>query len=157
MPKDSLYCQECGEDIHIVPDFDPELDYQMHQIWTEAVIASEARDERVQETYSEEYVEDETKHFSKSRNRAAYGLQNKPRNKHKSKLVKGILWCLFSVGAVFLGAAAVIIYQFSSPDYQARKGTKAVEAMHDQDTMDHYPRALPVENQELRFSLEKVP
>ncbi|MGN1146214.1 MAG: zinc-ribbon domain-containing protein, partial [Acetatifactor sp.] len=26
MPENSLYCEHCGEDIHIVPDFEPELE-----------------------------------------------------------------------------------------------------------------------------------
>ena len=31
MAEGSLYCEHCGEDIHIVPDFDPELERDMEQ------------------------------------------------------------------------------------------------------------------------------
>lgn len=31
MPEDSLYCEKCGEDIHMVPDFDPMADGQIHE------------------------------------------------------------------------------------------------------------------------------
>ena len=28
---DSLYCEQCGEDIHIVPDFEPEVELNIEQ------------------------------------------------------------------------------------------------------------------------------
>ena len=31
MKEGTLYCEHCGEDIHIVPDFEPELEYNMEQ------------------------------------------------------------------------------------------------------------------------------
>ena len=29
MEEGKLYCEHCGEDIHIVPDFEPEIEYNM--------------------------------------------------------------------------------------------------------------------------------
>ena len=31
MTEGHLYCEKCGEDIHIVPDFEPELERNMEQ------------------------------------------------------------------------------------------------------------------------------
>ena len=31
MEEGKLYCEHCGEDIHIVPDFEPEIEYNMAQ------------------------------------------------------------------------------------------------------------------------------
>ena len=31
MKEGTLYCEHCGEDIHIVPDFEPEIEYNMEQ------------------------------------------------------------------------------------------------------------------------------
>ena len=31
MEEGKLYCEHCGEDIHIVPDFEPEVEYNMAQ------------------------------------------------------------------------------------------------------------------------------
>ena len=31
MEEGKLYCEHCGEDIHIVPDFEPEVEYNMEQ------------------------------------------------------------------------------------------------------------------------------
>ncbi len=32
MPKHSLYCEKCGQDVHIVPDFEPEIELNLEQI-----------------------------------------------------------------------------------------------------------------------------
>ena len=29
--RGSLYCEHCGEDIHIVPDFDPEVEFSLEE------------------------------------------------------------------------------------------------------------------------------
>ncbi|MBE5875044.1 MAG: zinc-ribbon domain-containing protein [Lachnospiraceae bacterium] len=45
MSENTLYCEHCGEDIHIVPDFEPEIDLHLEQFITE--ISEEVqRDER---------------------------------------------------------------------------------------------------------------
>ena len=31
MAEGTLYCEHCGEDIHIVPDFEPELEADLEQ------------------------------------------------------------------------------------------------------------------------------
>ncbi len=31
MPEGSLYCEHCGEEIHMVPDFEPELEGNIEQ------------------------------------------------------------------------------------------------------------------------------
>ena len=31
MKEGTLYCEHCGEDIHIVPDFEPEIEYNIEQ------------------------------------------------------------------------------------------------------------------------------
>ncbi|MDR0963560.1 MAG: chitobiase/beta-hexosaminidase C-terminal domain-containing protein [Clostridium sp.] len=33
IPEDSLYCEQCGQDVHIVPDYDPKLEYQPQEGW----------------------------------------------------------------------------------------------------------------------------
>jgi len=35
MPKGSLYCEQCGQDIHIVPDFEPEVELNIEQTISE--------------------------------------------------------------------------------------------------------------------------
>ena len=42
-----LYCEHCGEDIHIVPDFEPEVEYNMEQTLSD--IAKEMEPEPAEE------------------------------------------------------------------------------------------------------------
>ena len=35
MTENTLYCEHCGEDIHIVPDFEPDIDLHLEQFITE--------------------------------------------------------------------------------------------------------------------------
>ena len=37
MEEGKLYCEHCGEDIHIVPDFEPEVEYNMEQTMSDIV------------------------------------------------------------------------------------------------------------------------
>jgi tetratricopeptide (TPR) repeat protein len=152
MPTDSLYCQECGEDIHMVPDFDPELDYQMHQVWIEALHDDEAEEEvedalvSIHQTPTE-MISNDNRH-----------KPPKYEKRRKNSILKVVMWCLFAAFTFALGVTVVFLYQYTSFDYQVRQGSKDVEAMRYQDAIGHFSRALELEkdNQELRFSLANV-
>ena len=47
MEEGKLYCEHCGEDIHIVPDFEPEVEYNMEQTLSD--IAKEMEPEPAEE------------------------------------------------------------------------------------------------------------
>ena len=47
MEEGKLYCEHCGEDIHIVPDFEPEVEYNMEQTLSD--IAKEMEPESAEE------------------------------------------------------------------------------------------------------------
>jgi tetratricopeptide (TPR) repeat protein len=148
MPTDSLYCLQCGEDIHIVPDFDPELDYQMHQVWIEAL----------QDTTMEEETEGGGEVVSITPTeviRAEKGFIKGYDKRRKRRALSVVLWGIFAVFTFALGVTVVIVYQYTSFAYQVRQGSKDVEAMRYQDAIGHFNRALELNNgnQELRFSL----
>jgi tetratricopeptide (TPR) repeat protein len=161
MPADSLYCQQCGEDIHIVPDFDSELDYQMQQVWIDALQDSEAEAESEAEDAQvsihqtpTEVIGNDNRHY-KSKGES---YPKKYGSRHKSGILKVVLWSLFAAFAFGLGVTVVFLYQYTSFDYQVRQGSKDVEAMRYQDAIGHFSRALELEkdNQDLRFSLANV-
>ena len=37
MPEGVLYCEHCGEDIHIVPDFEPELERNLEETMEQTI------------------------------------------------------------------------------------------------------------------------
>jgi hypothetical protein len=143
MPTDSLYCLQCGEDIHIVPDFDPELDYQMHQVWIEAL--------------QDASIEEVTEGGGEAGSIAPTEVIRAEKSVTK-RILSIVLWGFFAVFTFALGVTVVIVYQYTSFEYQVRQGSKDVEAMRYQEAIGHFNRALELnnDNQELRFSLANV-
>jgi hypothetical protein len=156
MPTDSLYCLQCGEDIHIVPDFDPELDYQMQQVWIEALKEAKIQEmaqgngAAVNNTPREVIRTEHTNSI-----RTAKGATKEYTQRRKKGISQAVGWSLFAVFAFALGVVVVMIYQYTSFEYQVRQGSKDVEAMRYQDAIGHYNRAMELNDSslELRFSL----
>ena len=95
----SLYCEHCGEDIHIVPDFEPEVEFSLEQTLSGIV-------EELGDSKSEKIAEPEEN---------ASGKQNKEHGRKRAKRRKKKLALLIG-GCVFLGlliSAAVCLLQFT--------------------------------------------
>ncbi len=104
MPEGSLYCEHCGEDIHIVPDFEPELERNIEQNINSILEELYEKEEAVQEEASEEVP-----------------LKSTPAKPFK--LRKWQLALIF--GSIFTAAAvwaAWSLYSYNSKDYQADRG-----------------------------------
>ena len=56
MAEGKLYCEHCGEDIHIVPDFEPELEQTIQDILEE--LHGDMEDEAEEEPKGFEELED---------------------------------------------------------------------------------------------------
>lgn len=137
MKKDALYCEQCGEDIHIVPDFEPELDDDIQQ-----TIKSIADDIREQED-SGEMLPAETQGPRKER--ASYRK-----------------WIIFAVVlVVFLslgGAGGVFTYLYFSVEYQTDRARECVEDELYDKAIRYYTRAIELDegNVDLKVELAEV-
>lgn len=133
MADGTLYCEHCGEDIHIVPDFEPELEQNIQQIISG--IMDELEEPQLEED------EDETS-------------QSKPK--------KRIKWLIpATLAALVLGAAVgmgVWVYLYNSEEYQVSKAEQCVASEDYDNAIAHYNRALELDedNIELQFSLAEV-
>ncbi len=133
MADEALYCEHCGEDIHIVPDFDPELEQDM-----ERTISGILEEINGQEGSGEEPGEE----------------QNPPKRKS--------FWKLWVVcGAVFVAAAVLTglsYYHYNSLEWQIERGEEYVERQEYDRAVRCYSRALELDedNIELKFSLAEV-
>ena len=58
MPAGSLYCEQCGEDIHIVPDFEPEVEFNIEQT-IQGIAEDILEDESLSETPQDMDMEEE--------------------------------------------------------------------------------------------------
>lgn len=154
MKEGTLYCEHCGEDIHIVPDFEPELEYNMEQTLHDIVKdihvgASEHNDQEEQDI-----VEPEENVF--------YQDWDEPEDSFKGHRKKGYI--IFSVAAVivfllFAGAiSAVAFLRYYSVDYQTATAEKYIAAQDYEEAVTYYTRALSLapDSVELKFSLAEV-
>lgn len=138
MADGALYCEHCGEDIHIVPDFEPELDENLQQIISGIVeeIAPEDKD-------GEDGTEDlgRADKWGSSRKHLWY--------------IPAILALLVLVAAAGMG---IWVYLYNSEDYQMNKAVQCVAQAQYDEAIAHYNRALELdkENIELRFSIAEV-
>ncbi len=133
MAEGTLYCEHCGEDIHIVPDFEPELEADLEQS------ISEIMDELDQEHDGLFEEPEPEKRFSP-----------------KKLLIRlSVLLCiLFFIAAV---GAGVWVYLYNSEDYQVSQAMRYTEAGAYDKAVACYNRALELNNDiELRFSLAEV-
>lgn len=135
MPEGALYCEYCGEDIHIVPDFEPELEENIQQII-----------EGIREEIEEETPADDLK-MSKNPNGST------PRR---------WIWQLSVLAAVLVLAAAtgmgIWVYRHNSQEYQVSKAVQYAELGEYDKAIAYYNRALELDedNIELRFDLAEV-
>ena len=143
----SLYCEHCGEDIHIVPDFEPEVEFSLEQTLSGIV-------EELGDSKSEKIAEPEEN---------ASGKQNKEHGRKRAKRRKRKLALLIG-GCVFLGLLisaavwSVAIYRYNSLDYQVQRAVQCVESGQYDQAVGYYSRALSLDenNIELKFALAEA-
>ncbi len=130
MPVGSLYCEQCGEDIHIVPDFEPEVELNIEQTISE--IAEDIKEEQ-----------------------QISGQDIKPQKKARRNIliagVVGILCLLFVTGTV-------LTYQYHSVSFQTEKAKRCVERQQYDKAIKYYQRALELSEDDvtLMFGLADV-
>ena len=135
MKDGDLYCEVCGEEIHIVPDFEPEIEYSITE--TLSGISEEVLEE-VPDTG------------------AASGTEDESRLKKKK-----VVWIavLVSAALLLIGSAATVgagihNYHNNSVQYQISQAQTCVASGDAQGAIDYYKRAVELEeNIYLRFQL----
>lgn len=129
MADGSLYCEHCGEDIHMVPDFDPELEQDI-----ELTISGMLEDIDGQEVPEEEEQPPGRKNFWK-------------------------VWAVCgAVLAAMAAAIGLFLYHYNSLEWQIERGAEYVESQKYDRAIQCYSRALELDedNIELKFSLAEV-
>lgn len=150
MPEGLLYCEHCGEDIHIVPDFEPELERNLEESMERTIsdvleelhegVAEGERGVPEGEPEQEEYEEEDRKAV------------------HKKRIWPKILLAFMVVLLVAAGAVAWYIRGYNSEEYQVERAMQYVTQGKYDEAISCYNRALELdaENIELIFSLADV-
>lgn len=135
MEEDQLYCEQCGEDIHMVPDFEPELEYNLEK--TLNGIVEEIREEP--ETYGEEEPYE----------------AGMPSGQKKKKAI--ILWTIILLLAALtagLSVAGVRMSLYHSPEYQTERARQSVQEGEFDRAVSYYDRALELEPENISLKFE---
>lgn len=141
MAEGMLYCEHCGEDIHIVPDFEPELEQtiqdildEMHEDMTGGAAKKPEEPERPKEEDSQ------------------------PEPVRKKKIWPRVLLVLLFLFFLAAGGAAWYVYSSYSGEYQLGKAKQYVELGRYDEAIACYNRAVELDgtNVELLFELADV-
>ncbi len=143
MSEGSLYCEQCGEDIHIVPDFEPELERNLEQSIT--IIQEDLQDEDEDEDDEELEADD---------------FDEKP-DKGIHFLKKNYLKILIVCGVLLVAAAAAAggwVCGYFSEEYQIERAVRYTAAGKYDKAISCYSRAMELDedNVELAFGLAEV-
>lgn len=146
MTEGTLYCEYCGEDIHIVPDFEPELEQNMEQTIHDIVEELHEDMDGGQEEEQEDSEED-------------YDIgagQDRPVRKKRLWVRVLLVFALLFLAAA--GGMAWYMYGYYSEEYQVDRAGQLVEQERYDEAISCYSRALELDsdNIELMFELADV-
>ena len=136
MEQGALYCHECGEEIYIVPDFEPEIENSISEILYNV---------------ADELTAEEDEEFSMDNDEYSYESDQSIR---RTRLDKMSMRLLIGVGIAFVSiiliiaiAGGIIRTKYFSYDYQMKKAYEyMMQGKYDQ-AIEHYNRALEIDTQ----------
>lgn len=155
MRDGTLYCEKCGEDIHIVPDFEPEIEASLNQTLRKIV-----KDIHGEESvdYSLAYAEE----FAEGENETDQLQDWDLTDRGSSGKIKRYLWiiflCILFAGGIVGSAIGIGRYRYLSSEYQIERAKYYASIEEFDKAVEHYERALVLEPDklELKFALAEI-
>ena len=145
MPDGSLYCELCGEDIHIVPDYEPELEFSMSQTLSH-IMEDVGEEDEVSPVIDDDILD--------RKQDPGTGGHGAPKSRFR-------LWAALIGGAVLLLAGTVggiLAYQYNSYDYQLDRAQECLRTQRYDKAIACFNRALELDSRdvEVYFSLAEA-
>lgn len=146
-----LYCAKCGGDIHMVPDFEAELELNLSR--SISSIAAEVADEHDVgnvETASKAVSEDTAKTVSrKAASKAGRFVRRYAMELHFVSVA--VIVCVLGliVAALFVG---VKVWQYHSYDHQLKRAVACAGQGNFEGAEDYYRRALEIDDTDIEIS-----
>lgn len=137
----SLYCETCGEDIHIVPDFEPEVESSIHESMNGLLL-----------DISEQKTTNDTQKnvFSNLKNQKTNSLKNRI-----ALIVGTAVTTFFLIACIFGG---IYLYHHNSLKYQLEKAEQCMNLKEYEKAISYYERALLIDydNVSVKFLLSDM-
>ncbi|MGN0430751.1 MAG: chitobiase/beta-hexosaminidase C-terminal domain-containing protein [Lachnospiraceae bacterium] len=129
MKEGYLYCEVCGEDIHIVPDFEPEIEYSISETLSGIV-----------EDVLEEVPENNTAEENHTK-----------RNKKRYIVMWAVVIAVILVIALVTGGFALKNYRYNSVEYQVAQANADVASGKYEEAISYYRRALELQPENIAY------
>ena len=142
MKEGTLYCEHCGEDIHIVPDFEPEIEYNMEQTLND--IAREMEPDITSEEAS----------ANASELQDWDSIPEEHRKKHPFRWKFIVLALVLVVVAVVCIGFGIAYSHYHSAEYQAKCARAYVASEEYDQAITCYERALELEPDDISLKFE---
>lgn len=128
MKDDQLYCEHCGEEIRIVPEFEPEIENSIRATLSDVATEITSRPQKMEDSLG--------KRRKPSKNRKRSGKEPAS-GKRKIPIWGG---CILIVGLVVF-AGAMLMLRYFSPNTQYRWAQKAMEKEQYENAAEYLERA----------------
>ncbi|MBP3206232.1 MAG: chitobiase/beta-hexosaminidase C-terminal domain-containing protein [Lachnospiraceae bacterium] len=134
MQEGLLYCESCGEDIHIVPDFEPELEHNIEQS-IKNIIKNVAPPPKPVVSGRPEVQTGNA------------GISSKAWNRYRLKMVAG--WCALVLFVVVIILTGIKIFHYYSLSYQVDQAVKATNMAQYDKAISYYERAMELDDKDV--------
>lgn len=149
MSDNLLYCEYCGEDIHIVPDFEPEIEFNLEQTISGIVKDIQGDEPSKEASYDEleELYDEPEEDFVGEKKTSGWRAPWR--------------WILIAVAVLLLsltGVAGAYTYMNNSMDYLISRAQQCVSRQQYDKAVSLYNRAIELDgtNIDLKFKLAEV-
>lgn len=153
--ENSLYCSVCGQDIHMVPDYECEVEHSMSETMSRIM-------EDVFDDTPEDLGESPPKNLPR-RDRGGGGRGPAKRGRRGRKREKGGFLSLFSIALMVCAIVGILaaggyFYENYSLDYQLDQARSCVQKKEYESAIGYYARAAQLDryNMDIRASLADV-
>lgn len=128
IPEEHLYCEKCGMEIRIVPDFEPEIENSITE--TLSTVAEEIEEKEPEKEESSEYGKASDELFSEEPG--------------KNKML--ISFLTFLAAALIVIGTAVLIYINYSVSYQVKNARKYAQQENYEEAVKYLDKAIQLES-----------
>lgn len=149
MKEGTLYCEHCGEDIHIVPDFEPEIEYNMEQTLNDIAREMEPQSDA-------EEKQKPLQNAAELQDWDEVPQEEKARHPFRWKFI--VLALVLVVVAVVCTGFGISYSHYHSAEYQTQCAREFVAKEEYDQAITCYERALEIdsENITLKFELADI-